>query len=264
MASKFLQILLQFPTYRKHLIQQGEVAKYVEGKGYLPASLEQEIAPLLTFLPPESVNFCIDAGANKGRYSEQLLHFFPHADILAVEPSPVNCEALHQKFKDQPKVSILEAALCSENGPVTFYSDQPGSSKASLTQRDLRSFNIKCDHLSTVLGRNFDDYWETELNQKPIDLFKMDVEGHELEVLKSSLKALQSTRVVQFEFGGCNIDTRTFLRDFWNFFTEQDFSLFRITPFGLHSLQKYHEKEEHFQSSNFIAINTRIQKEFRV
>ena len=46
-----------------------------------------------------------------------------------------------------------------------------------------------------------------------IDLLKLDVEGHELYLL-SAKKFISKISVIQFEFGGCNIDTRTYFRDF--------------------------------------------------
>jgi FkbM family methyltransferase len=258
MASKLTQLLLQFPVYRRHVLKQADVAKYIEGKGYLASSSAAEIEALLPFLSPENVTCCVDAGANHGNYSAALLAQYPQAGILAVEPSSVNTRILQEKFSNEPRVTVLEAALCAKNGPVPLFSDRKGSSKASLTQRDLSAMNLPFDQQETVAGRQFDDVWQQELKGQPIDLLKLDVEGHELEVLQGSMQALAVTKVVQFEFGGCNIDTRTFFRDFWNFFQHIDFSLFRITPFGNQAVTTYHEKEEHFQSMNYIALNRKL------
>ena len=61
--------------------------------------------------------------------------------------------------------------------------------------------------------------------------------------------------MVSFEFGGCNIDTRTFFKDFWYFFSEIEFSLFRITPSGyLFPLKSYQETYEQFRTMNFVAL----------
>jgi hypothetical protein len=48
-------------------------------------------------------------------------------------------------------------------------------------------------------------------------MVKMDIEGHELTALKGFGAALDVARVLQFEFGGCNIDSRTYFQDFWYF-----------------------------------------------
>ena len=50
-----------------------------------------------------------------------------------------------------------------------------------------------------------------------IDFFKIDVEGHEMDVLKGIGDKISNIKLIQFEFGGCNIDTRCFFQDFWYF-----------------------------------------------
>ncbi len=66
--------------------------------------------------------------------------------------------------------------------------------------------------------------------------------------------ALSVVRAVQFEFGGANIDTRTYFRDFWYLFTEAGFDLFRITPFGPQRLGRYRERDEFFSTTNYVAV----------
>ena len=64
--------------------------------------------------------------------------------------------------------------------------------------------------------------------------------------------------MIQFEFGGCNIDTKTYFRDFWYYFKEHNFSIFRITPFGTVYLSKYKELYEKFITTNYISINNKF------
>jgi hypothetical protein len=61
--------------------------------------------------------------------------------------------------------------------------------------------------------------------------------------------------VVQFEFGGCNIDTRTYFKDFWSFFSERGFELHRVSPFGAVKIVGYREADECFTTTNYIAVN---------
>lgn len=84
---------------------------------------------------------------------------------------------------------------------------------------------------------------------------KLDIEGYELQALESFGSALAVTKVIQFEFGGCNIDTKTYFQDFWYFFKEHQFDLYRITPFGLQPLNKYTEMDECFRTTDYVAVN---------
>lgn len=56
---------------------------------------------------------------------------------------------------------------------------------------------------------------------------------------------LHLIKVIQFEFGGANIDSRTYFKDFWKFFYYNNFSLFRITPLGLLRINNYSESDEY-------------------
>ena len=88
-----------------------------------------------------------------------------------------------------------------------------------------------------------------------LDYVKIDVEGHELDVLEGFGDLIKNVRLIQFEFGGCNIDTRTFFQDFWYYFTEKDFLIFRVTPRGPLLIKNYTEKDEFFLTTNYIALN---------
>ena len=51
-----------------------------------------------------------------------------------------------------------------------------------------------------------------------IDFIKIDVEGHELEVLRGTTDILAKggIRFIQFEYGGCNMDARVLLKDLFD------------------------------------------------
>lgn len=84
---------------------------------------------------------------------------------------------------------------------------------------------------------------------------KIDIEGLELAALRGFGAALDATSVLQFEFGGCNIDTRSYFRDFWTLFQRRGFTLYRITPFGLDRIARYRESDEFFSTTNYVARN---------
>jgi hypothetical protein len=61
--------------------------------------------------------------------------------------------------------------------------------------------------------------------------------------------------MLTFEFGGCNIDSRTYFQDFW--YLLQDYGLryfYRITPMGLLVyLPQYDEIDEQFRTTNYLV-----------
>jgi len=124
-----------------------------------------------------------------------------------------------------------------------------------LTKRKLDHFNIDFNESEEVSIDTIDNYC-SENAIEHIDLLKLDIEGHELDALSGAndMFAKRAIKNVTFEFGGCNIDTRTFFQDFWYFFSKNEFKLFRITPSGyMHPLKTYKEIYEQFRTINFMA-----------
>ena len=70
-------------------------------------------------------------------------------------------------------------------------------------------------------------------------VIKMDIEGFELFALKGAQEALKGQiQLIQFEFGGANIDSRTFFKDFW-LLLSPTFDIYRLSTKGLDLLSHY-------------------------
>jgi hypothetical protein len=90
-----------------------------------------------------------------------------------------------------------------------------------------------------------------------VDFLKMDIEGHELFALRGAETALKEHRIgaLLFEFGGGNINSLTFFRQFWELLTSAGFRIWRITPGGKPVfIDEYYEDLEYFRGvSNYVA-----------
>ena len=111
------------------------------------------------------------------------------------------------------------------------------------------------ENVEEIQTIRFEDYWKKSLSSRPIDSVKLDIEGFELAALRGFGSALTNTKVIQFEFGGCNLDTRTNFQDFYYLFKELNFKIYRITPLGLQEITRYREMDEVFLTTNFLAVN---------
>jgi FkbM family methyltransferase len=229
-------------------------AAYGQGKGYGTATMEQEVKLLQSFVKA-APTLAVDIGGNVGNYTAELRKINPTLEIHIFEPSSTNIIKLNSRFQSDRLVKVVPFALSDTSGSATLFSNEPGSGLGSLVQRKLDHFNIPFDTTETINTIRFEDYWNTELKSRKIDLLKIDIEGHELTALKGFGKALQATKAIQFEFGGCNIDTRTYFQDFWYYFKEQHFEIYRITPFEAEKISRYKESDEFISTTNYIAVN---------
>ena len=225
------------------------------GKGYKAPSVGYEVAMAKRLLNREA-GLAVDIGGNVGHYTAELRLAGAGTEIHVFEPSAVNVEKLTARFQGDALVTIVPCAVSDQAGDATLFSDAPGSGLGSLNKRRLDLFHRSFDVTESVRTIRFEDYWRSSLGCRSIDLVKIDVEGHELSVLQGFGDALKAVHVMQFEFGGCNIDSRTFFRDFWYFFKEAGFDLYRITPHGNQRISDYRESDEFFSFTNFLAKNT--------
>lgn len=203
--------------------------------------------------------YCIfDVGSNKGQFLKLVIEHVATDDfkIHCFEPGHETFKMLAESSKEDKRIALNNIGLGKETAQATLHYDNMGSGLASLTRRKLDHFNIDFSQSEKVEIDTIDNYC-SENSIEHIHLLKLDIEGHELDALAGAMRmfAARSVDIVTFEFGGCNIDTRTYFQDFWYFFDEVGFSLFRITPSGyMQPIKAYREIYEQFRTINFIAL----------
>lgn len=207
--------------------------------------------------------YCVfDVGSNKGQFLTLATKTLPPAThIHCFEPGGQTFAMLQQNARVLHREGIVlnNIALGSESGERVLYADEPGSGLASLTRRRLDHANIHFGVNEVVRVQPLDLYCR-EHSIDFIHLLKLDVEGHELDVLNGSVEMFEKGKIgmITFEFGGCNIDTRTYVQDFFYFFKRWDMTISRLTPSGfLYPLTGYRELYEQFRTTNFVILKTR-------
>jgi len=161
---------------------------------------------------------------------------------------------LAERLRHFANITIHACAVSDSRTTAELWSDAEGSALASLSKRELGHFGIEMRHHESVPVERLDALWP-QFGGGPVDWIKLDVEGHELAALRGLGERMRDTRLIQFEFGGCNIDMRTNWRDFWTLFHDAGWTLHRITPLGPQRLTLYREIDEHFRTTNFVAVH---------
>jgi FkbM family methyltransferase len=205
--------------------------------------------------------YCIfDVGSNKGQYLDLVLSVLAEEDfhIHCFEPSPHVFGTLSDRARRDPRVTANNFGLGKRKGQFSlFFSEE--DSGGSLSRRQLDSFGIFFNHSEKVAIDTVDNYC-ADHGVEYIHLLKADIEGHELDLLRGARRMFEKRAIgmATFEFGGCNMDTRTYYKDFFYFFKEMGMDVYRITPAGyLHPLPDYREIDEQYRTTNFVAVDNR-------
>jgi len=210
--------------------------------------------------PPYTI---FDVGANQGQFLKLASSSMQDMEytIHCFEPASDTFRLLTENAKSLNKkdgIILNHCGLGKSIGQYDLYYNEPGSEIASLTKRRVDHFDIDFSLSETVQIDTLDNYCQSNSIEQ-IDLLKVDVEGHELDVFQAGAASMlqkNAVKIISFEFGGCNIDTRTFFQDFFYLFQPINMNLFRITPSGyLHPIDSYKEIYEQFCTTNFLAIH---------
>jgi FkbM family methyltransferase len=198
-----------------------------------------------------------DVGAHTGNYSTALYNFFKEkATIHAFEPAKKTYIQLLIHLNDNKQIIANNFGFSDSEKSQILYSNEDCSGLASVYKRKLDHLGCYLNKLEKVKLSTIDIYCKTN-NINRIHFLKLDIEGHELNALNGATQMLNEKKidVIQFEFGGCNIDSRTFFRDFF-YLLKKNYKIYRILKDGLLEISIYKEQYEIFDTINYLAVKT--------
>ena len=223
---------------------------------YLESSGEIVLFDLVRRRNATEKTVIFDVGANVGEFSAAAFQALgAHITVHAFEPAREVFQRISSRFKGNDRIILNNVAVGQEAGERPLFGVAHDSGMASLIQRKFGDKVISTFQEPVKVVR-LSDYC-TARGIERIDLLKTDVEGFELEVFRGAESLFKNQRIdiCSFEFGGCNLDSRTFLRDFFDFFQTHQMEIFRITPAAtLVPLPRYSEQLENFATTNYVAV----------
>jgi len=253
-GNKPVQSLLEYLVF---------VCQYFQGIGSGSSVGDSGEEAVFSRLPTANSTPCIfDVGANKGQFLQLALRSLGHreAAVHCFEPSKEAFAELSRAVAGDARVTLNHCALGRARGEAHLFYDEAASGLASMSKRNLEHIGVEFEQSEIINVETLDDYCQsTEVAH--IDLLKIDVEGHELDVLigAESMFARGFIDMVLFEFGGANIDTRTFFRDFYLCFNRFGMDIYRISPSGFFvPIVSYSEQQEQFRTTNFFCVRRNL------
>ena len=132
-----------------------------------------------------SKRLIFDIGANHG--DKTAAFSLISKKVVALEPDCSNFSFLSSRFYNNLKVTVVNKAISSKTGTATFFINNPGSGLNTIDQKrqDEMQFKNSYEVKTTTIDLLISEFG------KP-DFIKIDVEGHELEVLKGLNSSIQT------------------------------------------------------------------------
>ncbi len=236
----------------ERLLAQAHRGMNVGGGGSVEASGEHQVFSLVEQCGRNGI-VVFDVGANIGDYARAArAHLGTNARIYSFEPSPRVFATLKQAVASV-SVEAFNIGLGNAKGVSTLHFDPEAMSLSSLYRRDLAHVGRELEESEDVAIERLDAFCQAN-GIDYISLLKLDVEGHELKVLEGAGEYLAggAIHMIQFEFGGCNVDSRTYVRDFHALLSPQ-YDLYRVLARGFRKIESYDPTLEIFTTTNYLA-----------
>jgi FkbM family methyltransferase len=140
-----------------------------------------------------------DIGANKGEYTQYLLNTFRGSKVVSVEANDKLATALKSRF---PNGTIVNKAVSNVVGEIDFHECTNSNGVSTVSEVFMeKSCFTSSEHIMAD-GKAFKDHYqyappikiptisidELIAEHGDPDMIKIDIEGHELEALKSLSK----------------------------------------------------------------------------
>jgi len=259
MTEKILKIIVGRTRLQKYfeplLILALRGLNYGKGKDFKESGELNVLKYLNGKFKSEKSLILFDVGGNKGYYSKALSEFFStKGTIHAFEPSRKTFELFLQTTKGHHNIIPNNFGFSDAENHQLLYSNADGSGLASVYHRNLEHFGISMDNSEEIRLSTIDEYCQLNRIDR-IHFLKLDIEGHELKALHGASQMINEKKIdtIQFEFGGCNIDSRTYFQDFF-YLLKDHYRIYRILKDGLLEIPTYKETYEVFITINYLAV----------
>ncbi len=159
----------------------------------------------------------IESGAHYGEDSMRFIKTFPSINLFCFEPDPRNIVVI-KKYAKHERLHLYEYALSNRDGTTTFYQSHSEVTKktlkkyhwidpkeyveSKLSRSGASSFKKGIDNVSTIQVETIKlDTWMLGQEIDFIDLWWLDVQGAEKEVLLGAVDTLSKIKYIWVEYG---------------------------------------------------------------
>jgi FkbM family methyltransferase len=220
---------------------------------------EARVIEIVVGARPNRPLFVLDIGANRGQWAKEVLGRRSDATIFCFEIIPTIAAALRAALANYRNARVYDYGLSSSSREVDVVWNHTFETASSIAPCMKDRFFTEAKVSTVTCNVKPGDTIIEGLGTDRIDLLKIDVEGHEIEVLRGFERTLQSTelrpQVIQFEYGTTWLPSRHNLREAYRILEPAGYIIGRLFPDGV-EFKPYEFEDDHFRMGNYIAVQS--------
>ena len=204
-GSLISKILIFFLGNKKRLIERKNIKYEIDLKEgidlgiFLGIKNEKNLFKIKNYIDPKKKNTIVDIGANIGSVSLPLAKLFHSSTIISVEPTYYAFSKLKKNLNLNPnfkkRIKIYNSFISNKKKKINFihssWNFSSNSKKHKVHRGTLKQASSKTQSLSELIKKQ----------KRKIDLIKIDVDGYEIDVLRSGKEIINKYKpVIYFEF----------------------------------------------------------------
>lgn len=149
------------------------------------------------------INVIFDIGARDCCQTLELSDWFPEAEIFAFEPIAKSAEWCRKNIKERQNIYFFETVISNSNDKIDFYQVVNGNIGASslLKKNNNHQYGSQYVQEKIQIDSTKASSFIEKQNIKNVDLIWMDVQGAEIEVLKSFENKINTVKAIHTEVG---------------------------------------------------------------
>jgi FkbM family methyltransferase len=189
--------------YNKNAFSSNSERKYNNWEGTVLSLTFDFIKKIEDKIDLENIDHVLDIGSRDACQTLELSDWFPNSKIHCFEPVPETAQWCKNNIKDRKNINFYEKAIGPTDGYIKFHKVVNGNIGASSLYKAnnnhyygksyvQQEIQVECIRGDSFLKNNSID---------KIDLIWMDVQGAEMEVLKSFGEHLQNIKAIHSEVG---------------------------------------------------------------
>lgn len=227
------------------------------------ATLQQTIADMA---PRGSVWTVLDVGANQGQWAASMIAAAARAGtdsgltIVSVEPVPGTARMLQRAIDAHQSSTVWlleEVAFSSRPKEVIIHVVEDGAGTNSVYSPN--GPDVECESAVTVAATTVDRYCQ-QSGLGVLAMIKIDVEGHDFEVLLGARETLADGKVdcIQFEYNHRWISAGRSLRDVFDLIRGTSYRLARVVPGGLELIPSWNSELDRYFEANYALVGHEV------